>query len=191
MAPGQSTKPYYEHPWHALHHDAVLERLESHSTHGLTHEEAGARLARHGRNVLETHRGRHWTVMLVAQLADFMILVLLAAAVIAGLLGELEDAVAIIVIVLLNGFVGFVQEYRAERAMAALRRMAPTNARVVRDGSTRIVAAEELVPGDIVRLEEGDVVPADIRLTRDGSAANRGSGVDRRIGAGREGHRAH
>jgi Ca2+-transporting ATPase len=165
MAPRQSTKPYYEHPWHALHHDAVLERLGSHSTHGLSHEEAGARLARHGRNVLETHRGRHWTVILAAQLTDFMILVLFAAAVIAGLLGELEDAVAIIVIVLLNGVVGFVQEYRAERAMAALRRMAPNNARVVRDGATSIVLAEELVPGDIVRLEEGDVVPADIRLT--------------------------
>jgi Ca2+-transporting ATPase len=142
MAPEQSAKTQNEHPWHALHHEAVLDRLESHSTRGLTHEEAGARLARHGRNVLETHRGRHWTVMLVAQLTDFMILVLLAAAVIAGLLGELEDTVAIIVIVLLNGVVGFVQEYRAERAMAALRRMATNYARVVRGGSTRVVVAE-------------------------------------------------
>jgi Ca2+-transporting ATPase len=165
MASEQTTKSQHEHPWHALHHDAVLERLESHSTRGLTHEEAGARLARHGRNVLEAHRGRHWSVMLVAQFTDFMILVLLAAAVIAGFLGEQEDAVAIIIIVLLNGVVGFAQEFRAERAMAALRKMAPNNARVIRGGVTRIVAAEELVPGDLVRLEEGDVVPADMRLT--------------------------
>ncbi len=150
--------------WHTLAHGAVLERLDSHSTRGLSADEARARLADHGRNVLETQRGRHWSVMLASQLTDFMILVLLAAAIVAGLVGALEDSIAIVVIVVLNAVIGFVQEFRAERAMAALRRMAAHTARVIRDGAALIVAAEELVPGDIVLLDAGDVVPADLRL---------------------------
>ena len=150
--------------WHTLAHGVVLDRLASHSTQGLTDAEARARLADHGRNVLETQPGRHWSVMLVSQLTDFMIVVLLAAAVVAGAVGEPQDSVAIIVIVLLNAVIGFVQEFRAERAMAALRRMAAHTARVVRDGAALVVPAEELVPGDIVLLEAGDVVPADLRL---------------------------
>ena len=160
-----------EHPrrrvspaWHTLAHGAVVERLASHSTRGLSGEEALARLVDHGRNVLETQRGRHWSVMLASQLTDFMILVLLGAAVVAGIVGALEDSIAIIVIVLLNAAIGFVQELRAERAMAALRRMAAHTARVVRDGQTLVVPAADLVPGDIVLLEAGDVVPADLRL---------------------------
>jgi Ca2+-transporting ATPase len=150
--------------WHTLHTDSVVAHLQSHSARGLTHEEACERLVRHGRNVLEVERTRHWTVMLAAQFTDLMIVVLLAAAVVAGVLGDVEDVIAIVVIVVLNAVIGFVQEYRAERAMAALRQMVPPTARVIRDGAARVVAAEELVPGDVVRLEAGDVVPADVRL---------------------------
>ena len=107
--------------WHTLAHKAVIDELDSHSTRGLSGDEARARLADQGRNVLETQHGRHWSMMLAAQLTDFMILVLVAAAVVAGAVGALEDSIAIIVIVLLNAVIGFVQEFRAERAMAALR----------------------------------------------------------------------
>jgi Ca2+-transporting ATPase len=150
--------------WHTLEREAVLEHLQSRPSLGLSASEARLRLERHGPNVLETQGSRHWSVMLLAQFTDFMILVLLAAAVVAGAVGGAEDSIAIVVIVVLNAVIGFVQEYRAEKAMAALRRMAPHAARVVRDGDEHVVPAEQLVPGDIVSLEAGDVVPADVRL---------------------------
>jgi len=158
--------PAQGHPpaWHALGHDAVVGHLASDATGGLSADEARDRLGRHGPNELEVQAGRPWPAMLAAQFTDFMIIVLLAAAVVAGVVGEPVDSVAIIVIVVLNAIIGFVQEFRAERAMAALRRMAAHRARVIRGGAALSVAAEELVPGDIVCLEAGDVVPADIRL---------------------------
>ena len=151
-------------PWHALPHDAVLRELDSHAAHGLSHAEAAARLAAHGRNVLEGRRERRWPAMMIAQFTDFMIAVLLVAAIIAALLGEAGDAAVIIVIVVLNAVIGFTQELRAERAMEALRRLAPHHARVIRSGTAQLVDATQLVPGDVIWLEAGDVVPADIRL---------------------------
>ena len=102
--------------------------------------------------------------MLADQFTDFMIIVLVAAAVISGFIGEVIDTVAIVVIVLMNVTIGFIQEYRAEQAMAALKKLAAATARVVREGATSDLPAAELVPGDIVLLEAGNVVPADLRL---------------------------
>lgn len=102
--------------------------------------------------------------MLLDQFTDFMILVLIAAAVVAGLISEPPDAIAIVVIVLLNGMIGFIQEYRAERAVAALRMLAAPLAKVVRDGGLKTIPAAEVVPGDVVVVEAGDGVPADLRL---------------------------
>ncbi|HMM53763.1 MAG TPA: cation-translocating P-type ATPase [Candidatus Desulfobacillus sp.] len=149
--------------WHALDAGAALERLGS-APPGLTAAEAAARLARHGPNALPEAATRSRARMLADQFADFMILVLLAAAVVSGLVGEPADTAAIIVIVLLNAAIGFVQEWRAERAMAALRQMAAPQARVRRDGAVMSLPAEDLVPGDIVLLEAGNIVPADLRL---------------------------
>jgi Ca2+-transporting ATPase len=151
--------------WHALPTADVIRQLESDSSAGLSPAEASSRLALHGANRLEEQVRRSWPMMLLAQFTDVMVLVLLVAALIAALVGEPVDAIAIFVIVILNAGIGFVQEFRAERAMEALRSLAAHRAHVVRGGEIIDVAADGLVPGDIVALEAGDVVPADIRMT--------------------------
>ncbi len=131
---------------------------------GLTQEEAHARLARVGPNELVEKRRESPVMMLLGQFSDFMIIVLIAAAVVSGIIGEVADAVAILVIVVLNAVLGFVQEYRAEQAMAALRKMAASTATVIRAGLMETVPAAELVPGDMVVLDQGRIVPADVRI---------------------------
>ena len=149
--------------WHSIEADEALVRLESSAT-GLTTAHAHQRLAEHGPNTLPEKRRRSWLAILLRQFADFMIVVLLVAAVISGFIGEPQDTIAILVIVLLNAIIGTVQEFRAERAVAALREMAAPEAQVLRDGQTVTLAASKLVPGDVVLLQAGNVVPADLRL---------------------------
>ena len=149
--------------WHTETAAAALTALES-SEQGLASAEATQRLEKYGPNALPEGARRSPLRMLFDQFADFMILVLVAAAVVSGIVGEPSDTIAIFVIVLLNAVIGFVQEWRAERAMAALRLMAAPSARVRRDGAVATLPADELVPGDIVLLEAGNVVPADLRL---------------------------
>jgi Ca2+-transporting ATPase len=150
--------------WHELDIAQVSSLLQTTPDNGLGEEEAARRLAQHGPNALKVISGKSPLVMLASQFTDFMILVLIAAAVIAGFIGEPQDSIAIVVIVFLNGVIGFVQEYRAERAMAALKKMASPQARVIRDGRQIIINAVDLVPGDVVELEAGNIVPADLRL---------------------------
>ncbi|WP_005035445.1 cation-translocating P-type ATPase [Holophaga foetida] len=149
--------------WHSLRTEQVIEALQS-SAAGLSATEAQKRLLTWGPNELSTGKKQHPFMMFLLQFTDFMILVLIAAAIIAGFLGEAIDAIAIIVIVLLNAIVGFIQEYRAEKAMEALKQMAAPSASVVREGSARAIPACTLVPGDLVLLEAGAVVPADMRI---------------------------
>jgi len=150
--------------WHCQSAEAVLGDLHANADRGLDSAEAARRLRLHGRNEIVEQRRRPLWRMLLDQFTDFMILVLIAAALISGIIGEPVDAAAIVVIVLLNAVIGFVQEYRAERAVAALRRMAAPSARVLREGTWQTRPAVELVPGDLVQLEAGDIVPADLRL---------------------------
>src|SRR3972149_1298963 len=103
-------------------------------------------------------------MMFLDQFKDFMILILIAAAVISGIIGDLSDTVAIAVIVVLIAVIGFIQEYRAEKAMATLKKMAAPYAVVIRGGDHATVTASDIVPGDVVVLEAGNVVPADMRL---------------------------
>jgi len=149
--------------WHQKELKAVLAELDV-PIDGLRSEEAGKRLVKYGRNELVEKRKRSLPAKFLDQFRDFMILVLIAAAVVSGFVGELADTVAILVIVLLNAVIGFVQEYRAEKAMEALKQMAAPASRVLRDGNVSSVAGSEIVPGDLVLLEAGGIVPADMRL---------------------------
>jgi Ca2+-transporting ATPase len=149
--------------WDRLSCDETLHRLTT-SQSGLTQEEAQRRLESQGPNRLAQGRQRSALAVFASQFSDLMILVLLAAAVISGVVGEPQDTIAILVIVLLNGLIGAVQEFRAERALAALRKQAAPQAQVMRDGRIQTIDATELVPGDLVLVEAGNLVPADLRL---------------------------
>ena len=132
---------------------------------GLTKEIAQSKFEEFGPNALEGKKKKPIWLFFLNQFKDFMILVLIGAAIISGIVGELTDTIIILVIVLLNAIVGFVQEYRAEKAIEALKKMAALNAQIIRNGNQITVQSEDLVPGDLVLLEAGNVTPADIRLT--------------------------
>jgi Ca2+-transporting ATPase len=150
--------------WHTASPADVLKQLNTTIERGLTQSEAEQRLQKYGSNELVDRGTKNPWKILFEQFTSVMVLILIAAAVISLLVGDLKDAVAILAIVVLFGVLGFTQEYRAEKAMAALRKMAVPNVRVRRDGDVREVAASQLVPGDIVLLEAGNVVPADARI---------------------------
>ncbi len=150
--------------WHALSASAVAQRLTVDPLAGLSAGEAARRIVQYGLNEIRERPPRPLWRMLLDQFTDFMILVLIGAAIISGIIGEPPDAIAIVVIVLLNGVIGFVQEYRAERAIAALKLLAASTARVRRGGHVTEISALQLVPGDVVLLEAGNVMPADLRL---------------------------
>ncbi len=162
---GARRSPAAERPWHTLPLEAVLQALRV-SSDGLTTDEAGRRLEASGPNELRViARTSAWATLL-AQFKNVLIAILLVATVVSGLLGHEIEAIAIAVIVLLAVVLGFVQEYRAEHAIEALRTMAAPAAHVMRDGVTRPVPARDLVPGDVVLLHPGDRVPADARVTK-------------------------
>ncbi len=150
-------------PWHALNIDHSLQAARS-SPYGLDAAEAAARLAACGPNELAAvHATSAWSV-LGRQFQNVLIWILLGAAVLSVFLGETVEAIAISVIVLVSVVLGFVQEFRAEKALAALGRLSAPNASVLRDGREMHVPARELVPGDVILLRTGDRVPADVRL---------------------------
>ncbi|HIQ01071.1 MAG TPA: cation-translocating P-type ATPase [Anaerolineales bacterium] len=150
--------------WYRLEETEVLSALETHPEQGLSQAEAERRLAEHGPNeLIERGVKSPWRI-LWEQLTTVMVIILIVSAVISAFLGDYKDAVAIMAIVVLNGILGFTQEYRAEKAMAALKKLAVPTVKVRRDGQVRQISARELVPGDVVLLEAGGLVPADGRL---------------------------
>ncbi len=149
--------------WHRMAAEEALSALGS-VRRGLTASEAAARLARDGPNALVEAPRRSPAAIFLGQFADVLVLILLGAAVVSGLIGGLEDTIVIAVILILNAVIGFVQEYRAENALAALKSMAAPTALARRDGRLIVIPAAELVTGDVVALEAGAVVPADLRL---------------------------
>jgi magnesium-transporting ATPase (P-type) len=151
--------------WHSLPGDKVLDTLDA-DIAGLSQPEAEKRLQLHGPNALPVTVAVHPVLRFLSQFHSALIYFLLAAAFAAALLGHIVDAAVIAVVVLINAIVGFVQEGKAERALGAIRDMIAPHAIVLRDGARRTVTVPELVPGDIVVLEAGDRVPADLRLLR-------------------------
>jgi len=150
--------------WHALPVDTVTHELNSNVDRGLTQAEAARRLASAGPNELPEAAPPSPLTMFLAQFSSLIIWVLLGAAVVSGLLQEWIDAAAIVAIVILNALLGFVQEFRAERSLAALKKLSIATARVIREGSARSIPARELVPGDVILVDAGDRIPADSRL---------------------------
>jgi Ca2+-transporting ATPase len=150
--------------WHIRKINEVYEELKS-SPEGLSVDEVEKRIEKYGPNELIEVKKKTVFMMFLDQFKDFMIMILVAAAVVSGIIGELADTIAIVVIVILNAIIGFVQEYRAEQAMKALKQMAAPSALTLRNNNVTTISASELVPGDIVYLEAGRIVPADIRLT--------------------------
>ncbi len=149
--------------WHQKTIDATIDDLKS-SLQGLSSEEAKKRLEEYGPNELKEKAKKTPLGMFLDQFKDFMIIVLIFAAIISGIIGDAADTIAIIVIVILNAIIGFIQEYRAEKAMAALKKMASHTAVVMRNGMPSSIPGSEIVPGDIVILDAGRVVPADMRI---------------------------
>ena len=158
-----SNEPVKDEAWHALSPEDVLRHLQV-QENGLTADQAARRLAQYGQNQLqEAPRPTFWH-MLWDQLNNFVVILLIVASIVSALLGDYVEAGAIMAIVVLNAVLGIVQEQRAEEALAALKRLAAPDAQVIRDGSRKVVPAREVVPGDIVFLEAGNYIPADVRL---------------------------
>ncbi len=150
--------------WTTLETGELFRLLGTLPERGLAKEDVEKRRRRWGKNLLVTAAPLSLPLLFLNQFKDFMVLILLGATLLAALLGEISDALTILVIVLLNAFLGFIQEYRAERSLEALQKMAAPRARVLREGSLSIIPAAEVVPGDLVYLEPGDRVCSDLRL---------------------------
>jgi Ca2+-transporting ATPase len=163
-ANNQPANPAPGQQWHQRDALALAREQGVNPEHGLHAHEVAQRALTHGPNELPGTTGRSIRAMLLEQFSDFMILVLLAAAVVSGVVGDLVDTLVILAIVLLNAGIGLAQAWRADKALAALQRLATTQATVLRGGQIIQVPAHGLVPGDIVLLEAGNQVPADLRL---------------------------
>jgi magnesium-transporting ATPase (P-type) len=159
-----SRSPESNVPWHALPVGELIEKVGTDQDAGLRAEEVSARLNKYGPNRLPTAGKRSPLMRFLMQINNVLIYVLLAAAVGKLLLGEWLDASVILGVVIINALLGFIQEGKAEKALDSIRNMLSSEAMAVREGNTRMIPAEELVPGDVVMLQSGDKVPADIRV---------------------------
>jgi len=157
-------------PWH-LSVDDLARSLQTHPSEGLTSQEVQTRLQQYGPNQLRGTPGRSPLSIFLSQFKSFIVWVLVGAAVVSGFMAavsgsreEWVDSLAIVAIVILNAVLGFLQEYRAEKSLAALKKLSSPQCKVVRDGARTVVPSEDLTPGDVVELEAGDHVPADSRM---------------------------
>ncbi|MFC3882634.1 calcium-translocating P-type ATPase, SERCA-type [Bacillus songklensis] len=150
--------------WYELSEKAVLQMTKSTKETGLASKEAKARQKQYGLNELQEAEKQSALLLFLEQFKDFMVLVLLAATLISGLLGEYIDAIAIIAIVIINGFLGFFQERRAEKSLDALKELSAPHVMVLRDGEWKRIPSKELVIGDVLKFTSGDRIGADIRV---------------------------
>jgi magnesium-transporting ATPase (P-type) len=163
--PTGAPRPAPAEPWHVRSAEEVARALGT-GADGLPTRIAKQRLQDVGPNEVEIERETPWWALALGQLRDPLIYILLVAAGVTLALGDVTDTGVILAVVVLNGVIGFVQEYRARRAMRALAQLSAPHAQVVRDGEAREVPSRELVPGDVVRLTSGSLVPADLRLVK-------------------------
>jgi Ca2+-transporting ATPase len=150
--------------WHSLEASVILKKLETDPHNGLTDEEVKKRLAVYGPNELKKEKRVSPFAVLLHQFTNILIIILLIATVLSAAVGEIVDAALILVIVFFCAILGFVQEYKAERALEALKKMLSPMTNVIRNGKEQEVASKELVPGDVLLLEAGYIIPADARL---------------------------
>ncbi|HEX2952481.1 MAG TPA: calcium-translocating P-type ATPase, SERCA-type [Bacillota bacterium] len=153
-----------EKAWYQLGIQEVAQLIHVKLDTGLNASEVDKRRSEYGSNELLEAKGKTVWTMLIEQFKDFLILLLLGAAVVSAILGEITDASVIILVVIINALLGVGQEFRAEKSLAALKRLAAPLAKTLRDGKVTMLPAKELVPGDLIILEAGDFVPADLRL---------------------------
>ena len=135
-------------------------------SHGITSKEAEERLKKYGLNQLEKKKSLSRLKIFLSQFNDFIVWVLIGATIISGLMGERADAITILIIIVMNAILGFIQEFKTERSLEALKQLAAPTAKVYRDNMVKVISAEYIVPGDVVLLESGDRVPADCIITK-------------------------
>ncbi|HLR66088.1 cation-translocating P-type ATPase [Virgibacillus alimentarius] len=155
--------------WYQLDVERVEQKLHVTANRGLTEKQVEERRKQFGENVLEGEKNKSKWLIFLKQFQDFMVLVLLGATLIAGLLGEFIDAIAIMVIVLINGLIGFFQEQKAEKSLEKLKELSAPVANVLRDGKWKKINSREIVVGDVIRLTSGDRISADVRLVKSNS----------------------
>ncbi len=152
--------------WYQLDVDRVEQKLHVTANRGLTEKQVKERRSQFGANVLEGEKSVPRWIVFLKQFQDFMVLVLLGATLIAGILGEYIDAIAIMIIVLANGLIGYFQEQKAEKSMEKLKELSAPVANVMRDGEWRKINSHDIVVGDVVRLTSGDRISADLRIVK-------------------------
>ena len=150
--------------FHEMRQEDIEQSLNTNYQEGLSADEVAQRRKQYGYNQLEEAEKQSALLLFFSQFKDFMVLVLLAATLISGLLGEYIDAIAIIAIVLINGFLGFFQERKAERSLQALKELSAPQVSVLRDGKWLKIVSKEVMIGDIIRFGSGDRIGADVRL---------------------------
>lgn len=150
--------------WYTESTEEILSKLNTDEIQGLSSSDVDLRLEKYGYNELKEERGKSFFTKIKEQFSDFLVLILIAAAIVSIFVGEKTDAIVILAIVVLNAFLGIYQEGRAEKSLEALRQMSSPTAKVIRNGHLEIVSANTIVPGDMVILEAGDIIPADLRL---------------------------
>ena len=150
--------------WYQKGNDDLIQELNTNINSGISQDEANQRLEKYGPNELKEEAKQSFLSKLLAQFKDVLVLILIAAALISAFVGEPVDAIVIIAIVIVNAILGLYQEGKAEKSLEALKKMSAPNAKVIRDGNQTVVPSSAVVPGDIVVLETGDIIPADLRL---------------------------
>lgn len=150
--------------WHSFSIEKIVQELDSNTEKGLSNTDALSRLNTYGLNTLDTYESVSWYKMLGRQFSSVLIFILLVAAGLSYFLGDIVDTLAILAIIVLNGLLGFAQEWKAEKALHSLKKMLSPHCRIIRDGKEQNIDLIKLVPGDLVLLSSGNIVPADIRL---------------------------